>query len=219
MERAVFTRRSAVQGLGASLLLGHLPLQAATPKDTLVQAAAFDDIISLDPAEAFEISTGEVTGNCYERLLGFDPADPSRLLGDLAQAWKVSADGKTYSFDLKPGRRFASGNPLTAEDMVWSLQRAVLLDKTPAFILTQFGLNKGNVKDKPIKAGAVHRLQGVHADLQLLELSVQMVGRPLPGAALLLGGLPAGGLAAPPEGVPRSSLVANPVQQGSRGRW
>jgi hypothetical protein len=63
------------------------------------------------------------------------------------------ADGKTYSFELKPGLKFASGNPLTAEDVVWSLQRAVLLDKTPAFILTQFGFTKDNVKDKIKQTG------------------------------------------------------------------
>jgi peptide/nickel transport system substrate-binding protein len=86
-----------------------LPAQAATPKDTLVLAAAFDDIVSLDPAEAFEISTGEITGNCYERLISFVVADPSKLLGNLAQAWKRSAYGKTYSLDIKPGRCFAAG--------------------------------------------------------------------------------------------------------------
>jgi peptide/nickel transport system substrate-binding protein len=40
-----------------------LPLHAATPKDTLVLAMAFDDLISLDPAEAFEISAGEMLGS------------------------------------------------------------------------------------------------------------------------------------------------------------
>ena len=35
---------------------------AATPKDTLVVAFAFDDVISMDPSEAFEISAGEVMG-------------------------------------------------------------------------------------------------------------------------------------------------------------
>jgi peptide/nickel transport system substrate-binding protein len=147
----VFTRRSLMAGTAAALLGGALPLQAATPKDTLVMAMAIDDVITLDPAEAFEISAGELLGNSYERLLRFDVSDPSKLLPDLARTWKVSDDGKTYSFELKPGIKFASGNPLSAEDVAWSLQRAVLLDKTPAFILTQFGLNKENVKDK-IKA-------------------------------------------------------------------
>jgi len=144
------TRRAlAVATLAAGLagLLAAAPALAATPKDTLVVALAFDDIISLDPAEAFEISAGELMGNAYERLVRFDINDPSKLYGDLAKGWTVSADGRTYSFELKPGLKFASGNALTAEDVVWSLQRAVLLDKPPAFILTQFGFSKDKVKD------------------------------------------------------------------------
>ncbi len=148
LNRRAWTLGAATLALGAAW-----PLQAATPKDTLVVAMAFDDVISLDPAEAFEISAGELMGNGYERLLRFDVNDPSRLLPDLAAKWSVAADGKTYSFELKPNLKFASGNPLTAEDVVFSLQRAVLLDKTPAFILTQFGLSKANVKDKVRQTG------------------------------------------------------------------
>jgi 4-hydroxy-3-methylbut-2-enyl diphosphate reductase len=94
------------------------PVRASTPRDTLVMASAFDDIISLDPAEAFELSAGELMGNGYERLLRYDVNDPSKLVPDLAREWSLSADGRTYSFTLKPGLRFASGNPLTAEDVV-----------------------------------------------------------------------------------------------------
>ena len=148
-----FTRRQLGLATAAGLCATALPLRAATPKDTLVLAAAFDDIISLDPAEAFEISTGELTGNAYDRLLRFDVADPSKLLPDLARTWKLGDDGKTFSFELRAGVKFASGNALSAEDVVFSLQRAVLLDKTPAFILTQFGLSKQNVKDRVRQTG------------------------------------------------------------------
>ena len=126
---------------------------AATPKDTLVVAFAFDDIISLDPAEVFELSGGEIMGNSYDRLLRLDINDPSKLVADVAKSWTVSPDGKTFSFELKEGQKFASGNPLTAEDVVYSLQRAVMLDKSPAFILTQFGFNKTNIKDKIKQTG------------------------------------------------------------------
>ena len=153
------TRRAltwaAASVAAAALGLSALPLHAATPKDTLVLAMAFDDLISLDPAEAFEISAGEMLGNSYDRLLRPDVKDPSRLLPDLALKWAVSADGKSYSFELRPGVKFASGNALTAEDVVFSLQRAVLLDKTPAFILTQFGLNKANVASRIKQTGAL----------------------------------------------------------------
>ncbi|MBK6470592.1 MAG: ABC transporter substrate-binding protein [Betaproteobacteria bacterium] len=148
-----FTRRSLATAAAVALVASTLPLNAATPKDTVVVALAFDDIISLDPAEAFEISAGELMGNGYDRLLRYDVNDPSKLLPDLATKWSVSADGKTYSFELRPGVKFASGNPLTAEDVVFSLQRAVLLDKTPAFILTQFGLSKANVAERVKQTG------------------------------------------------------------------
>ena len=125
--------------------------EAQTPKDTVVMAKQIDDIISLDPAESFEFSGGEVTGNVYDRLVAFDLADPSKLYGDLAAGWEISADSMTYTFKLKPGLKFHSGNPMTAEDVVYSFQRAVVLNKSPGFILTQFGFSKDNVLDR-IKA-------------------------------------------------------------------
>ncbi|WP_137388742.1 ABC transporter substrate-binding protein [Rhodoligotrophos defluvii] len=127
------------------------PAIADTPADTLVQAWQFDDIISLDPAEIFELSGAEIAGNTYERLIGYDINDVSKLHGVVAESWTVSEDGKTVTFKIRQGRKFASGNPLTANDVAYSLQRAVLLDKSPAFIINQFGITKDNVKDK-IKA-------------------------------------------------------------------
>ncbi|MBS7696898.1 MULTISPECIES: ABC transporter substrate-binding protein [unclassified Chelatococcus] len=138
----------AMAGLMAGLLASVSPVAAATPKDTLVLAWAIDDIITLDPAESFEISAGEIMGNTYDRLVRFDINDPSKLYGDIADSWTVSDDGKLYTFKLKPNLKFASGNPLTADDVVYSLQRAVKLDKTPAFILTQLGWSKDNVDSK-----------------------------------------------------------------------
>jgi peptide/nickel transport system substrate-binding protein len=51
----------------------------------------------------------------------------------------------TYTFKLRPNVKFHSGNPLTAADVVYSFQRAVVLNKSPGFILTQFGFSKDNV--------------------------------------------------------------------------
>ncbi|MCA1969561.1 MAG: ABC transporter substrate-binding protein [Rhizobium sp.] len=132
-----------------ALLLASAPQAfAATPADTLVQGWAFDDIITLDPGEAFEISTAEVTANTYSKLVNLDMNDTSKVVGELAESWTISEDGMTYTFKLKPGLKFASGNPITAEDVAFSFERAVKLDKSPAFLLTQFGLNGDNVADK-----------------------------------------------------------------------
>ncbi|MBB3661044.1 peptide/nickel transport system substrate-binding protein [Rhizobium sp. BK650] len=136
-------------GAALSLLMVAAPAAfAETPKDTLVEGFAIDDIISMDPGEAFELSTAEVTSNTYSLLVRLDMNDTSKIKGDLADSWTVSDDGLTYTFKLKPGLKFASGNPITAEDVAWSFERAVKLDKSPAFILTQFGLTGGNVTEK-----------------------------------------------------------------------
>ncbi|MBX4869061.1 ABC transporter substrate-binding protein [Rhizobium bangladeshense] len=142
-------------GAALSLLMMTAPAALAeTPKDTLVQGFAIDDIITMDPGEAFELSTAEITSNSYSLLVRLDLADTSKVKGDLAESWSVSDDGLTYTFKLKPGLKFASGNPITAEDVAWSFERAVKLDKSPAFILTQFGLTGDNVTEKAKAADA-----------------------------------------------------------------
>ncbi|SCW70610.1 peptide/nickel transport system substrate-binding protein [Rhizobium mongolense subsp. loessense] len=141
--------RALSAGAALSLLMLTAPAAfAETPKDTLVEGFAIDDIITMDPGEAFELSTAEMTTNSYSLLVRLDLNDTTKVKGDLAESWSVSDDGLTYTFKLKPGLKFASGNPVTAEDVAWSFERAVKLDKSPAFILTQFGLTGDNVTEK-----------------------------------------------------------------------
>ncbi|EEW26043.1 ABC transporter substrate-binding protein [Rhodobacter ferrooxidans] len=142
----LFPRLMAAAAIAVLPLATPMTSFAETPADTLIQAWAIDDIISLDPAEVFEISTTEILGNTYEPIIGYDIADVSKLFGVVADSWTMSADGLTMSFTVKQGKKFASGNDLTAEDVVWSLVRAVKLDKSPAFILGQFGLTPDNVE-------------------------------------------------------------------------
>ncbi|EKF59826.1 oligopeptide ABC transporter substrate binding protein [Agrobacterium albertimagni AOL15] len=147
-------RLLATSGIFALMAATAPNAYAATPADTLVQAWAIDDIITLDPGEAFEISTAEVTANTYSKLVALDPTDTSKIVSDLAESWDVSEDGLTYTFKLKPNLTFASGNPITAEDVAFSFERVVKLDKSPAFLLTQFGLNGENVTEMAKAADA-----------------------------------------------------------------
>ncbi|SMG00170.1 ABC transporter substrate-binding protein [Burkholderia singularis] len=118
---------------------------AATPKDMFVMATLLDEFISLDPGEIYELVPEEYVANTYDRLVRVNLADPSKFDGDVAQSWSVSPDGLTFTFKLRPGLQFHSGNPLTADDVAWSIQRAVLLDKGPATVLAGLGLTKTNV--------------------------------------------------------------------------
>ncbi|MFD1808154.1 hypothetical protein ACFSHQ_08370 [Gemmobacter lanyuensis] len=72
-------RRSGVAAC-AALMLATAPaaLLAATPPETLVIADAIDDIVSLDPQEAYEFSGLDVVNNVYDGLVELDPATPAR---------------------------------------------------------------------------------------------------------------------------------------------
>jgi peptide/nickel transport system substrate-binding protein len=147
--------RPLLAGAAMSMLVfSAAPSFAETPADTLVLAWAIDDTITLDPGESFEISPAEFIGNSYDMLVRLDIADTTKVKGGIAESWTVSDDGLTYTFKLKPGLKFASGNPITAEDVAWSFERAVKMDKSPAFILTQFGLTGENVTEKAKAADA-----------------------------------------------------------------
>ena len=104
-------------------------------------------IMTFDPAESYEIQTQELGTNIYDRLMRYEAEDPTKLVGGVAESYTVSPDAKTFVFKLRPNQKFASGAPVTADDMAWSLQRVVILNKADAFLFNQLGWSKDNVKD------------------------------------------------------------------------
>ncbi|WP_397452916.1 ABC transporter substrate-binding protein [Pseudomonas sp. NA-150] len=118
---------------------------AATPPDSLIVARSIDDIVSLDPAESFEISGTNTLINFYQRLLEPDRFDPSKQVPVLATQWQAGSDDKSLTFELRPGATFASGNPVRPEDVIYSLSRVVKLNKTPSFILGELGWTPQNI--------------------------------------------------------------------------
>ena len=131
--------------LASALLLTGGVAFAETPKDTAVMAKQIDDIISMDPAEAYEFSGIEVITNVYDRLIRYEAEDLTKMVGGVAESWTIGDGGQTITLKLRPNQTFESGAPVTAEDAAFSLQRVVILDKTPGFLLSQLGWTKDNV--------------------------------------------------------------------------
>ncbi|SIQ96493.1 peptide/nickel transport system substrate-binding protein [Rhizobium sp. RU35A] len=65
-------------------------------------------------------------GNVYEAL--FRLSDSGAVEPVLAKDYKVSEDGLTYTFTLQPGVKFHSGEPLTAKDVKYSIERVTAPD-------------------------------------------------------------------------------------------
>ena len=62
----------------------------------------------------------------YNGLVKYnDIGDVKQIIGDLATHWDVSDDGKTYTFIIPEGVQWTDGTPLTAADVVFSLDRMV----------------------------------------------------------------------------------------------
>lgn len=79
---------------------------------------------SISNLDAQVTSTGDsilYAWQVYDTLYGFDPT--GNLVPRMASAVKVSPDGRSYTFTLRPGIRFHNGDPLTAADVKYSLER------------------------------------------------------------------------------------------------
>lgn len=133
------------------VLLFSAFVQAKTPKDFLVMGTKIDDIITLDPAEIFEFSGAEYAANAYDRLINYDVDNVSDIYGGVAESWAIDDDGVTYTFTIRQNITFPTGNRLTADDVVFSLRRVIQLDKSPAFILAQFGFTPENMEKTIMK--------------------------------------------------------------------
>ncbi|HEY7624178.1 MAG TPA: ABC transporter substrate-binding protein [Candidatus Limnocylindria bacterium] len=116
---------------------------------TLVIDRDTSDLISLDPAVLYEFSAVFMTHNVYETLVKFEGTDLATIKPGLATSWEIKDTGSTndITFKLKSGVKFASGNPLTADDVVYTVQRAIKLNKSPAFLFTDIaGLKAESIK-------------------------------------------------------------------------
>jgi len=144
----LFTKLVGTAALSLTMAVGAPVAFAETPPNMLVMAMRIDDITTADPAQSFEFTGMEMTRNIYGKLVNYDPLNlDAGYQPDLATSWDVSEDGKTIAFTMREGVKFHSGNPVTADDAAYSLRRVIKLNKTPAFILTQFGFTPENVDE------------------------------------------------------------------------
>jgi len=60
----------------------------------------------------------------YSGLVRSDPTgQTNKIVPSLSDRWTVSPDGKTYTFHLRPGIKFSNGQPVTSDDVAWTLNR------------------------------------------------------------------------------------------------
>ena len=104
--------------------------KASEPTKAAVQTPAKEKVIrfnnsvdprSIDPATEASAYEFTVENQMFE---GLTRQSPNGLVPGIATEWKISDDGLKYTFKLRDAK-FSNGDPLTADDFVYSWQRAL----------------------------------------------------------------------------------------------
>ena len=143
MDRRNFLTSGAAMAIGGGLLpmLRFLPAEAAGRKDTLVVVTGFGPNSMDIHRTGTNRPSYQVAVNLYDRLIGFGTKkapdgslmyDYSTLKPELAESWKLAADGMSVVFNLRKDATFWDGSPVTADDVKWSLDRAVSVGGFPS---------------------------------------------------------------------------------------
>jgi peptide/nickel transport system substrate-binding protein len=89
--------------------------------ETVIHARLSSDIQSTDPGVRRDGNTDQVMLHIVEGLVAYREDGSVGPL--LARSWSISPDGTTYTFKLRSGVYFHNDQPMTAKDVVWSLER------------------------------------------------------------------------------------------------
>jgi ABC-type transport system substrate-binding protein len=139
-DSAALTRRDVLVGTTFGMLAAAAPrlAGAATASGGTINMHSY----SFPPPNWHPHVTNTVqimsSSGIYNQLVEYNPEseDPFELRGDLATSWELSKDGKVYTFHLNPKAKWQDGTPVTAEDVVYSMDSMVDDDAKPARAVT-----------------------------------------------------------------------------------
>ena len=121
-------RKSPVLTLLLALLMIGLSAAGAASQDKpryggILNWYDYADPGRLDIHAEGPLSVQQALAGVYSGLLHYDPDDPKRITGDLAERWTASPDGKAYTFHLRKGVKWHDGQPFSAADVKATLDR------------------------------------------------------------------------------------------------
>jgi ABC-type oligopeptide transport system substrate-binding subunit len=119
-------RRAAGILAAAAILSGPLGVvapAAAEPAaaEKVLRVANMGEPETLDPHRSSTTTEASILRQLFEGLMVLDPVG-NAVLG-VAESYDISEDGLTYTFRLRDNARWSNGEPVTADDFVYSLRR------------------------------------------------------------------------------------------------
>jgi len=160
------------------------PAHAQTASQQLTVNVLQGEPDNIDPNRSSFATEAAVIRQVFQPLLRFDGNLTPQPAA--AASYDVSADGKTYTFHLRPDGRWSDGQPVTAQQFEYSWKR--ILDPKLAAEYADFFVQAGIVGADDYNSGKVQTSDnvGVHAlDDQTLEIDLNQPFGPLPDLAAL----------------------------------
>lgn len=112
-----------------------IPLGGVAAQDEKVLVVGLsEDYSRLDPGRAYEPGGSLVYHSVYDTLVTFPSDSTSEILPNLASEWTISDDGLVYTFTLRDDVTFSNGDALSADDVVFTINRMKNLKDNPSFL-------------------------------------------------------------------------------------
>ncbi len=156
-----------LQRLLLTVLFWLIPMSAFAGKANVLNMGNGDEPRDLDPHAVTGTPEYHIVMNLFEPLVEKDPKNLKPIPG-VAESWTISPDGKTYTFKLRKNAKWSNGDPVTAEDFIYSLTR-LLEPKTASeyayqghYVVGGKEYNKGTLTDVSklgVKAVDPHTLE------------------------------------------------------------
>jgi oligopeptide transport system substrate-binding protein len=140
----------------------------AAPADGVYRRPLAQEPATLDPARISDVYSRSVAQQIFDGLVQFDST--LTITPALAQFWKASRDGKTWTFTLRRGVRFHHGRELTADDVVFSFTR-ILDPKLKSSAAAVFSNIKGAAEFQRGEANGVSGLSALDSSTVQIVLT------------------------------------------------
>ena len=113
--------RSLLLALSLMLLSAAAPVQTLA-RDQVLYKGNGPEPETLDPHRAEGVNTADILRDLFEGLT--IEAPDGKVIPGAASSWDISDDGRVYTFHLRDALRWSNGDPLTADDFVYSFRRS-----------------------------------------------------------------------------------------------
>lgn len=104
-------------------------------KDATLRLAALDSLATLNPIRTTDVSDAEYIANVTLPLTEITPE--GKIVGAGAESWEKSSDAKTWTFKIRDGLKYSTGEAITAEDYAYMMKAAKEDDKLQASNFTE----------------------------------------------------------------------------------